>query len=208
MWKYAAVIVLLLAGGIAPAAAQEKFFGCPTYGNARGRDARALNRLKNRYERPMPEDYSRYGIALDSMLAPGNDRKRFTNSQAAEVTGYVRKVIIGGIESCNCGAKAARFRDTHIVLALDAKEKKSTRMVIAEVTPRWREIMRQRGADWSTDGLKKALLGKRVRVRGWMLYDWHYQDESENTNPRGKKNWRATAWEIHPVISIDVLEKR
>jgi len=208
MRTYALVIITILAGWAGQLTAQEKFHGCPTSGNARGRDVRALNRLKNRYERPMPEDYSRYGIALDSMLVPGDDRKRFTNSQAAEVTGWVRQVQIGGVESCNCGAKDPLFRDTHILLALEQKEKKVRKMVVAEVTPRWREVMRKRGVDWTTDGLKKALLGKRVRVRGWMLYDWHYQDESENTHPGGKKNWRATAWEIHPVISIEVLKKR
>jgi len=190
------------------APAQEKFHGCPTAGTARGKDSRQLNRMKNRYLRPMPEDYSRYWIALDSMLKPGDDVRRFTNSQAAEITGYVREVVIGGIESCNCNARDPRYRDTHIVLAPDPKEKRASRMVIAEVTPRWREVMRKRGVDWSTQALKKTLTGKKIRIRGWMLYDWHYTDESENTNPGGRKNWRATAWEIHPVISIEVLKPR
>ena len=193
---------------LTPVVAQKKFHGCPMAGNARGRDVRQLNRLKNRYQRPMPEDYSRYNISLDSMLAPGDDRRRFTNSEAAEITGYVRDVIIGGIESCNCNSRDPRYRDTHIVLALDRNEKKASGMIITEVTPRWREIMRRRGVDWSTGGLKKTLVGKKIRVRGWMLYDWHYEAESENTNPGGRKNWRATAWEIHPVISIEVLKKR
>ncbi len=201
-------VCLLIAALNGAAEAQEKFHGCPMAGNARGRDSRQLNRMKNRYLRPMPEDYSRYGIGLDSMLQPGDDVRRFTNSQAAEVTGYVRDVQIGGIESCNCNARDARYRDTHIVLAAGPKEKKASRMVIAEVTPRWREIMRKRGVDWSTSALKKTLLGKKVRIRGWMLYDWHYTEEAENTNPGGRKNWRATAWEVHPVISIEVLNSR
>jgi hypothetical protein len=191
-----------------PAGTQEKLNGCAMAGNAHGSEARALNRLKNRYNRPMPEDYSRYGITLEAILAKGDDRKRFTNSQAADVEGYVRDVTIGGVESCNCDATAARWRDTQIVLTLDAKDNSARRSVIAEVTPRWREEVAKRGDDWSTDALKKALKGKRVRVRGWMLYDPHYEDESENTNPGGKKNWRATAWEIHPVISIEVLKKK
>lgn len=190
-----------------PCLPQEKLNGCGMTGNARGKEIRALNRLKNRYIRPMPEDYTRYDISLEKMLEAGNDRKRFTNSVAAEVEGYVRDVAIGGVESCNCNAKDARYRDTHIVLVLDVKEKKASMSIIAEVTPRWRETMRQRGIDWSTEALKKNLKNKWVRLRGWMLYDWHYTDESENTNPGGKKNWRASAWEIHPVISIEVLKK-
>ncbi|HLF13912.1 MAG TPA: hypothetical protein VI932_03360 [Bacteroidota bacterium] len=203
-----AVSLILIFLCLSPLSPQEKFNGCGMAGNARGKELRALNRLKNRYQRPMPEDYTRYGITLQNMLERGDDRRRFTNSEAAEIEGYVRDVVIGGVESCNCNAKDPRYRDTHIVLVLDSKDKRATRSVIAEVTPRWREIMRQRGVDWSTEGLKKTLMNKRVRIRGWMLYDWHYTDESENTHPGGKKNWRATAWEVHPVISIEVLKKR
>jgi hypothetical protein len=204
------LIILSLCCFLAPAPAspQEKLHGCGMAGNARGKEARALNRLKNRYNRPMPEDYSHYGITLEAMLAKGDDEKRFTNSQAADVEGYVRDVTIGGVESCNCDATDARWRDTHIVLVLDSKDNSARRSVIAEVTPRWREEVAKRGDDWSTDALKKTLKGKRVRIRGWMLYDHHYEDESENTHPGGKKNWRATAWEIHPVISIEVLKKK
>ena len=187
---------------------QERFNGCGMTGSARGKELRKLNRMKNRYNRPMPEDYSRYDISLEDILEPGDDRKRFTNSAAGQITGYVREVKIGGIESCNCYARNARYRDTHIVLVADAKEKRASKSVIVEVTPRWREVMRKRGVDWSTSGLKKNLLHKWVRVRGWMLYDWHYTDESENTNPGGRKNWRASAWEVHPVISIEVLDRK
>ncbi len=202
------VLALFIIFLTPPVPAQEKLNGCGMTGNARGKELRALNRLKNRYIRPMPEDYTRYDISLEKMLEPGNDRKRFTNSVSAEVEGYVRDVVIGGVESCNCNSKDARYRDTHIVLTLDAKEKKATRSIIAEVTPRWRETMRQRGVDWSTEELKRTLKNRWVRIRGWMLYDWHYTDESENTNPGGRKNWRASAWEIHPVISIEVLKDR
>jgi hypothetical protein len=197
--------ILCLAPPVLP---QEKLNGCGMTGNARGKETRALNRLKNRYNRPMPEDYSRYGITLQAMLEQGDDQRRFTNSQAADVEGYVKDVTIGGVESCNCDATDPRWRDTHIVLVLDKKDKDLRRTVIAEVTPRWREEMRTRGVDWSTDALKKTLKGKWVRIRGWMLYDWHYTEEAENTNPGGKENWRATAWEIHPVISIEVLKKK
>ncbi len=204
----APVLVTVLLLCLSPLAAQEKFNGCAMAGSAQGTESRKLNRLKNRYERPMPEDYTRYGISLQSMLERGDDRKRFTNSEAAEIEGYVTDVKIGGVESCNCNAEDPKYRDTHIVLVLDPKEKGAARQVIAEVTPRWREVMRKRGVDWSTDALKKTLKNKWVRIRGWMLYDWQYKDESENTNPGGKKNWRATSWEIHPVISIEVLKKK
>ena len=37
------------------------------------------------------------------------------------------------------------------------------------------------------------------------MFDTVHGDEAENTNPGGANNWRATAWEIHPVTSIKIL---
>ena len=74
-----------------------------------------------------------------------------------------------------------------------------------EVTPRWRAAMRVAGADWSTDHLKTTIEGHWVRVRGWLYFDEEHEFESENTASGGYYNWRATAWEIHPVTSIEVV---
>jgi len=79
--------------------------------------------------------------------------------------------------------------------------------LIVEVTPRWRYIMGERGTDWSTRGLRDRFLGRWVKVRGWMLFDAEHQRESENTAPGRAENWRATAWEIHPVTSIEVVAR-
>ena len=43
------------------------------------------------------------------------------------------------------------------------------------------------------------------QIRGWLFLDQIHADEAENTTPGRKKNWRATAWELHPVTSIEVL---
>src|SRR6185437_10776963 len=94
-------------------------------------------------------------------------------------------------------------RDTHIELALAAGAAPRQR-VIVEVTPRWREKMAVI-ADWSTAALKKRLLGKRVRITGWLFDDLEHKAEAENTHPGGKKNWRASVWEIHPITGITVL---
>ncbi len=47
--------------------------------------------------------------------------------------------------------------------------------------------------------------GRWVKVRSWMLFDVEHLNEAENTAP-GRGNWRATAWEIHPVASVEVVE--
>ena len=61
--------------------------------------------------------------------------------------------------------------------------------------------------DWSTKTLRQELLGRRVKVKGWLLFDAEHENQSENTNPRRKRNWRATAWEIHPVTGIHIVSK-
>src|SRR5947207_2159072 len=62
--------------------------------------------------------------------------------------------------------------------------------VLVEVTPRWRHRMAAAGRDWSTAGLRRAYLGRWVRVRGWLLFDAHHVYESENTAPGVAADWR------------------
>jgi hypothetical protein len=184
----------------------ENYDGCRMEGDARSPAVQALNRLKNRYVAPKPEQIDR-AITLAAMVAPGNDSGRWKVKQAAELNGYVFDVKVGGIESTNYHARAAGQRDTHIELVLDPMADSPTRRVIVEVTPRWRAIMAAHGVDWSTRALRDKLLGRWIRVTGWMLFDMEHQNESENTAPGRERNWRATAWEIHPITSIEVVPR-
>jgi hypothetical protein len=173
-------------------------------GDARSPGVQALNRLKNRYVAPQQSDSA---ITLAAMLAPGRDTGRWKTKQAAEISGYVFDVKVGGIESTNCHARSAEDRDTHIELVLDPMAGSPSQRVIVEVTPRWRAMMAAQGVDWSTRALRDRLLGRWVKVRGWMLFDMEHQNESENTAPGRERNWRATAWEIHPITSIEVVQR-
>jgi hypothetical protein len=56
--------------------------------------------------------------------------------------------------------------------------------------------------------LRKTLLGRWVKFTGWMLFDIEHSDEAENTKPGRTRNWRGTAWEIHPITDIQVLNPR
>ena len=79
--------------------------------------------------------------------------------------------------------------------------------VVVEVIPRWLAIVAAQGVDWSTRALRDRLLGRWIKVRGWMLFDVEHQNASENTVPGRERNWRATAWEIHPITSIEVVQR-
>jgi len=176
-------------------------FISPPEGNALTANARALNRLKNRTELPRAEEFDNR-VTLEELLRPGDDRERWSVSRAAVVEGYVVRVWQGGVESSN--SFSLFRRDTHIEVALRPDSPPRER-VILEVTPPLRDWAKRQGLDWSHAALARELKGRRCRFEGWLLFDLNHADESENTRPGREANWRATAWEIHPVTSINIL---
>jgi hypothetical protein len=175
---------------------------CPPEGTATSTKGKTLNRLKNRLTAP-DEDTIDPEVSLTAMLAPGRDVNRFDQEKGARITAFVVDVKPGGVaETCNCGATDLIDMDTHIELGLSA-ESEPTQRVIVEVTPRLRKQM---GESWSTPQLQQKFKKQWVEVTGWLMFDVMHVKEAENTHPGGKKNWRATCWEIHPVTSIKVLD--
>ena len=162
---------------------------------------RTLNKLKNRIAIPQEIDYND-AATLSALLQPGDDRGRWSETSAARIDGYVVSVRDGSIESANCYSLFRR--DTHISLAL-SQDASPRKCVEIEVTPRIRRWASEQGGDWSTDALAKQLLGHWCRFEGWLLFDTGHDEESENINQGGANNWRATAWELHPVTSIKVI---
>jgi hypothetical protein len=37
------------------------------------------------------------------------------------------------------------------------------------------------------------------------MYDGEHQGQAEHTAPGRTGNWRATAWELHPVTAIELV---
>ena len=163
--------------------------------------ARAFNRLKNRTMRPRAEDFDAR-VTLAELLRPGEDRGRWSEERAAVVEGYVVAVYGGGVESAN--SLSLFRRDTHIEVGPRPDSPPRERLIV-EVTPRVRDSAEGQGMDWSTAALARELKGRRCRFEGWLLFDVNHADESENVRPGAETNWRATAWEIHPVTAIEVL---
>jgi hypothetical protein len=160
-----------------------------------------LNKFKNRAQPPQASDYDNR-VSLSALLRPGDDRTRWSEASAARVEGYVVSVTDGSMESANCYSFLRR--DTHIELALSQDVSPRERVEL-EVTPRTRSRAKEQGWNWSTSALTSELVGHWCQFEGWLLFDRGHDEESENTNPGGVKNWRATAWELHPVTSIKVI---
>ena len=171
---------------------------CGIHGSAQPRTREyALNVFKNHSQAP-PTINSR--ITLEK-LARG---ARYDNSEAAAIIGYVALVKSGDAESCNCRATDAAHMDTHIALVTDlANANDKSKHIIIEVTPR----TRRRYHFPSTSMLKKQILHKRVMVTGWLFYDSMHEVNAANTNPHGRRIWRLTCEEIHPVSGIKVLHQ-
>lgn len=165
---------------------------------------RTFNAMKNRTVLPAPGDFDP-AVTLAALLEPGVDRARWSPHRAAAVEGYVIRIIDAGVESANCFFLTRV--DAHIELATRPDAPVNQRL-IAEVTPPMRDWARRRSMDWSTPALRRALTGQRVRVEGWLFFDDAHDEESENTQPGYDGNWRATAWEIHPVTSIQIAVRQ
>ena len=175
---------------------------CPPTGAALSPSGRELMRLKNREAEPSPRDFDD-SVTLEALLSRGEDRARWSESRAGRVEGYVVEVVEGGVEAANC--YSYRERDTHVHVAPRADAPR-TEWVVVEVTPRARENARVKGLDWTAGALRRELVGRRCRFEGWLLFDREHADESENTAPGARGNWRATAWERHPVTAVEVLK--
>lgn len=181
----------------------EVYRECPLEGSARSARQQELNREKNRLTAPSAAELDS-SATLDSILAPGPDEGRWDDSRGASIVGYVIDVKPGGEETVNCGETDDQFVDTHIEVVLNPNNTPKPTRLIVEVTPRWRSFEQMQGLDWSTPTLQAQLKGRWIRFTGWLFWDYMHASAAEHTDPGGQHNWRATAWEIHPVTGITV----
>jgi hypothetical protein len=126
-------------------------------------------------------------------------------------------------ESCNCNTADKRLCDTHIDVVLNegASHKGGRGVIVVEVSERSRRLARMGllkdhntvGSNWSSWALgdkksKNRIVGKWVRFYGWLFFDVDHADQGWDIDPNdtvGRENFRQTAWEIHPVMGIEVL---
>ena len=174
---------------------------CPDVGIALTTNARNLHRLKNRTTFPNDTDFDSR-ITLDALLQPGDDRHRWSTARAGRIQGEVIDVAYARPEATNCFNPCRR--DIHILIA-KGKGAPKNEQVVLEVTPGGRDWADTQGLDWSEQSLHAQLVGHWVEFEGWLYFDIGHAEESENIDPRNPTNWRATAWEIHPVTKIMVI---
>lgn len=146
-------------------------------------------------------------------------------NQIVSLTGWLVLAYAGPPETTNCGDEM--FHDWH----LEIFEKPSDHApqigdptpIICEITPRTEHIIYRDGVrlqslagflrlpDASYRATRHA--PQKVRVTGYLMWDDEHNSSAEvgSTIQRLGRNglhqpWRSTAWEIHPVMKIEVLK--
>ena len=175
---------------------------CPSAGIGITRRAWEQHRLKNRTALPQAADFDPR-VTLDALLQRGNDRDRWSTNRAARVQGLVVDVAYAGAEATNCWNPCRR--DIHILIA-NRKDAPKIDQVVLEVTPNMRDWAAAQGIDWSEETLKAQLVGHWCEFEGWLFFDLGHDEESENVAPGNAENWRGTAWEVHPITRIRVVQ--
>jgi len=191
---------------------------CPASGLGLTKRRRELNQLKNRTALPSESDFDSR-VMLQALLQPGDDRSRWSMSRAARIEGYAVSIASGPHEAANCYCRP----DIHIMLA-PRPDAPPREQIVMEVTPRIKATNQTQSPppfaapsseastpgvvplqDWSVERLKRVI-GRRVRFEGWLFFDSPHAAESENTAVGRANNWRASAWELHPITKIEILK--
>jgi len=157
-------------------------------------------------------------------LSAGQKRRlEVMEAPLVSLTGYLVLAYPGPAESTNCGN--VDFHDWHLEIldeSLDhPPQPGDPTPIICEITPRTQNVIHKDGirvqelaaffrrADitYESTGHK----AQKVRLTGYLLWDDEHNDNVKDVGTtirsiahnRYHNPWRATAWEIHPVIKIE-----
>jgi hypothetical protein len=161
-------------------------------GKAPDEKEKKLNDAKNRSDQPSAAQIDR-AISLDAMLNSKDDESLFPTNSAAEIEAYLYDVELENSSDPN---------NSRIILYLSSgKATKLADCAIAEVTPALRKLH----TAWTLSYFKN-MVGKRVTVTGWTLFNYLQTNVSYASHPNGLRLQRHTVWEIQPVTNIKLDE--
>ena len=172
---------------------------CPPEGSATIQNKKDLNIAKNR---SITVDSSQIAdfVPLASMISytKKEDSVWFQNGTYIVTEGYLINAIEEGPESCNCNQakKSLKNGDVHMFLGR-SKNSKTKNCIVIEITPEFKEQ--------HPDYEQLLTLKKKIRVTGYLLYDFIHRKDALMTCKSCTDIWRNNSWEIHPITEIEVL---
>ena len=147
-----------------------------------------LNVRKNRSK--IPTNPSTMTLA---QLVKAKEETDLNFNKAVTVRGYVAHVKPGEVETCNC--YKPDVLDVHIeVVSKEADKDNKNKYVIFEITPKFESKLGDAAG-------AKSMEDHWVTFTGYLTYDYLHRGQSYNRKHKAS-NWRATAWEVHPVTSL------
>jgi len=160
-------------------------------------------------------------------LSPEEKRRlEILEAPVVSLTAYLVLAYAGPPESTNCGSMD--FHDWHLEVFDEPPDHPpqpgDPTPVIAEITPRTQNAIFRNGiriqelaaffrrpdVTYESTGHK----AQKVRLTGYLLWDDEHNDNTKDVGAtirsiarnRYHNPWRATAWEIHPIIKIERLD--
>lgn len=172
---------------------------CPKSGSAKTQKQKQLNIEKNKSVTVSSSKTPEF-LPLNDMVSSTkkDDTDWFTSGTYIVTEGFLINAIEEGPESCNCGTADAKLKngDVHMYLGL-TKTAKPRNCIIIEITPAFKK---------KHPNYENLLtLKKKIRVTGFLLYDFIHRGDALMTCKGCKKVWRNNSWEIHPITKIEVL---
>ena len=188
----------------------EKFDGCGMNGSIT--DSRnpqfKLSILKNRYWLPP----STPTISFGKMLSTQSGSPSLSTDSGVSLVCYVAEAHAGGVEIWNCNLTSEQDRDYYFTVVPTAadvgRERKGdhSRVLVAEMSPRIKQLAAVIGYPWNSIKALSSLVGKKVRLEGWLLDDFVHRKDSLIDGGNRKKIQRGSCWEVHPITAIHVLD--
>lgn len=173
---------------------------CPVTGNSTDPKIQELDRKKNRSTEPTDANMDSK-VTISKMLNSADNPNAFDESRAVTITGYLLKANKEKGESCNCNATDDAHHDIHVYIAPNKSVTSIGGCVVVEITP-W---LKANHPEWSYEYLN-SILGHKVQVTGWLLYDFKHTSMSAAFNPDNPDPKRGTVWEVHPITDFVDLE--
>ena len=184
-----------------------------------------LNLLKNQMPTPTTKSVRVLNLAdfvgLESRVPSGlgiGNRVSYLDSltslgegQIVEVVGYLYAARAGGRISANC--QLPDVNDTTWTLSVGFEANLTDRLggglafrqqtIVAAMTP---HVRAQFHSEWTLEKLL-SVLNRQVRIKGQLILNTEHmrpRDDCGAPNANHETCWRASAWEIHPVIELMV----